>query len=150
MARPFTNMCRGTTSSRSLQRGAAAVEFALMLPIFAALLFGIVEFSFALYNKAVITNAAREAARAGIVYAKPRVTANQISAVATNYLQNMLVTFGESSAPSVTVDQSAGTAAGDPLKVTVSYTYSGLLVSSLVTHVTGPFDLTAATVMAYE
>jgi Flp pilus assembly protein TadG len=150
MVRHATNMRPRTTASRSHQRGTAAVEFALMLPVFATLLFGVVEFSFGIYNKAVITNASREAARAGVVYAKPRLTPNQISAVASNYASNMLVTFGTNNPPVITVDQSEGTAAGRPLKVTVSYTYSGLMLSSVLSQFTGPFDLTAATTMAYE
>src|SRR5689334_8527193 len=150
MASPSTNMRRRGTSSRSLQRGTAAVEFALMLPVFATLLFGVVEFSFGIYNKAVITNASREAARAGVVYAKPRLTPGQISAVASNYANNMLVTFGTNNPPTITVDQSEGTATGRPLKVTVSYTYSGLMLSSVLSQFTGPFNLTAATTMGYE
>jgi Flp pilus assembly protein TadG len=48
---------------RKKERGAAAVEFALVLPLLLALVFGIVEFG-RLYNaQVVITNAARSAAR---------------------------------------------------------------------------------------
>jgi Flp pilus assembly protein TadG len=35
------------------------------------LLFGIIEFGIILYDKAMITNASREGARAGIVYSEP-------------------------------------------------------------------------------
>ena len=45
--------------------GASAVEFAVVLPLL-VLPFGIIEFSLALYDKAMITNASREGARAGI------------------------------------------------------------------------------------
>ena len=150
MFRQAKSMRQRTTAQRSRERGTAAVEFALMLPVFATLLFGVVEFSFGIYNKAVITNASREAARAGVVYAKPRLTPNQISAVASNYANNMLVTFGTNNPPVITVDQSEGTATGRPLKVTVSYTYSGLMLSSVLSQFTGPFNLTAATTMGYE
>ena len=58
------------------QRGAQAVEFALVLPFFLALLLLIIDFGFLVYNKAVITNASREAARAGTVLtAAPWTTA---------------------------------------------------------------------------
>lgn len=47
----------------SSERGAAAVEFALVVPILIALVFGIIEFSH-LYNAQIeLTNAARVAAR---------------------------------------------------------------------------------------
>jgi Flp pilus assembly protein TadG len=150
MIRQTINMHSRAISVHSHQRGAAAIEFAFVLPIMAALLFGVVEFSFALYDKAILTNAAREAARAGIVYAKPRVTTTAISNVASNYAGNLLVTFGNANTPSVSVDQSAGTSAGNPLKVTVSYTYTGLLLGSIVSQLTGPITLSSATTMAYE
>jgi Flp pilus assembly protein TadG len=49
------------------QRGAAVVEFAFVLPLLLVILFGIIEFSFLLYDKAMLTNASREGARVGIV-----------------------------------------------------------------------------------
>jgi len=54
------------------QKGAAVVEFALILPILLLLLFGIIEFSFYMYDKAMLTNACREGARAGIVFVPDR------------------------------------------------------------------------------
>jgi len=101
-----------------LQRGSTVVEFALVLPVLLLLLFGIVDFGIVLYDKAVITNASREAARAGVVYATPQPTVTQIQTVATNYCQSNLITFGSSSKPSVNVDQSEGTTSGNPLTVT--------------------------------
>ena len=44
-------------------RGAVAVEFALIIPIFLALVVGIVEFSYAYNLQISVTQAAREAAR---------------------------------------------------------------------------------------
>ncbi len=49
------------------ENGASAVEFALVLPLLLVLVFGIIEFSIFLYDKAVITNASREGAQAGDV-----------------------------------------------------------------------------------
>ena len=50
------------------QRGAAAVEFAIIAPLLFTIIFGIIEFSLLFYDKAVITNASREGARFGIVF----------------------------------------------------------------------------------
>jgi Flp pilus assembly protein TadG len=44
-------------------RGAAAVEFALLVPIFLVMVFGIMDFGLVLYSKTVVNNAAREGAR---------------------------------------------------------------------------------------
>jgi Flp pilus assembly protein TadG len=49
------------------ERGAAAVEFALLLPLLVALLFGFVEFGIAFNTKIQATNAAREGARIAVV-----------------------------------------------------------------------------------
>ena len=49
------------------ENGASAVEFALVMPLLFVLIFGIIEFGIFLYDKAVITNASREGARAGVV-----------------------------------------------------------------------------------
>lgn len=48
------------------QKGAAAVEFAIVLPLFVIIVFGIIEFSLLFYAKAVITNASREGARLAV------------------------------------------------------------------------------------
>ena len=45
------------------QRGAAAVEFALIAPIFLLVLFGIMDFGYMINRSSIINNAARDAAR---------------------------------------------------------------------------------------
>ena len=52
-----------TSSRRRRERGAAAVEMAIVLPVLIMLLGGIVEFGRALYTQNMATNAAREGAR---------------------------------------------------------------------------------------
>jgi Flp pilus assembly protein TadG len=47
------------------ERGAAAIEFALIFPIFAMLTFGLISAAFAFVRQINITNAAREASRYG-------------------------------------------------------------------------------------
>ena len=53
-------------SSRG-QDGAAAVEFALLLPLLVLLLFGFIQFGTAFNTRIQATNAAREAARAAVI-----------------------------------------------------------------------------------
>ena len=50
------------------QNGAAMVEFAIVLPLLLMLIFGMIEFSVMLYDKAMLTNATREGTRLGILY----------------------------------------------------------------------------------
>lgn len=131
------------------QSGAAAIEFALVLPVLVLILFGIIEFSIMLYDKAMITNASREGARAGIVYAYPdRVSETEIIAVVNQYCQDHLISFDEASTVSTNV--TPGTGAGDPLTVNVTYEYGFLVLPNFMTGLTGPINLSAETVMRME
>ena len=79
------------------QKGATAVEFALLLPLLLLVPFGIIEFSLLLYNKAMLTNACREGARFGVNYRWPsRIDHAEIENVVLDYCDQWLVTFGSS------------------------------------------------------
>jgi Flp pilus assembly protein TadG len=131
-------------------RGSIALEFVLVFPFLMLVLFGIVDVSLLLCDKAVITNASREAARAGVVVRIPQMTVSQISNVALGYVQNNLVTGGTATTPTVAVNQSSGTSPGSPLQITVTYQYCGLVLGSAFASLTGPITLSATTVMNYE
>jgi Flp pilus assembly protein TadG len=49
---------------RGSQQGTSAIEFALVLPIFLLMLYGLVTFGFALYTQMVVSRAAEDAVRA--------------------------------------------------------------------------------------
>ena len=131
------------------QRGATAVEFAIVFPLLILLLFGIIEFSVILYDKAMITNASREGARAGIVSQLVRVSDTQIQGVVDNYCRLYLISFRSGAAPVTTVTRT-GSTFGSELSVTVTYTYSFLALPQFVTGLVGPMNLTARTVMRME
>ena len=128
------------------QKGASAVEFAILLPVLILILFGTVEFGLLLYNQQVITNASREGARAGIVAQTPRVSEEEIETVVLNYCGTNLVTFGASGGPSVGVSRN-GNMFGDDLTVTVTFDYTFLVLSSLGFD---PRQLVGQTVMKLE
>ena len=131
------------------QKGAAAVEFALVLPMLVMLAFGIIEFSLLLYDKAVITNASREGARAGIVSQSPRVDDAEIIAVVDHYCAAHLISFKPGAVPGTTVART-GTGFGDELTVNVSYAYDFLVLPKFVTTLTGSLNLIATSVMRME
>jgi Flp pilus assembly protein TadG len=131
------------------EAGASAVEFAIVLPILVLLVFGIIEFSVALYDKAMITNASREGARSGIVFRVPSVTDEEIIYVVNNYLGSSLITFGAPIAANTTVTR-IGYNPGDELKVTVNYIYTFLIVPSFVASLGGGINMAAETVMRME
>jgi Flp pilus assembly protein TadG len=135
-------------TGKNREKGVAAVEFALILPLLLLILFMIVEFSIALYDKAVVTNASREGARSGIVMGTPRPTAGAIIATVNNYCLSNLISFGLS-APSTTVS-AACVNPGDLLTVHVTYTYNFLVLPNFVGGLTGGLTLTGNTVMRCE
>lgn len=132
------------------QLGAAAVEFALILPILLLVFFGMIELSLALYDKAILTNASREGARAGIVLSSPKLTDAQIRTVVLNYTNGALISLGSTTAPTVTIEQSTPASFPNPLRVTVSYTYKGLGVGTLLGALGAPIVLTSSTSMVNE
>lgn len=62
-----TKLEKACRSSRSRRRGAAAVEFALVAPLFFLFVFGIIEFGRMVMVQQVITNASREGARRAVL-----------------------------------------------------------------------------------
>ena len=132
------------------QRGAAVVEFALILPILLGLLVGGIDASLALYDKAVITSASREGARAGIVARNPLLNDAQIRQVVTQYAQSALVSFGTNPSQPTVVIQKASLNGDPTLRVTVSYTFKGIGLGSLFDSLGKPWVLQASTEMVYE
>jgi len=131
-------------------KGTAAVEFALILPILLFVLFAIIEFSIALYDKAVITNASREGARMGILSAlAPRPSAADISATVNTYAATNLISFAPAT-PNTTVTGAPCGATGDYITVSVAYTYNFFVLPNFMTTLTGPLVLNGAAVMRCE
>lgn len=141
-------------SQSSSQKGASAVEFALILPLLIVITFGIIEFGMLVYNQQVITNASREGARAGIVASSPRVPAtgtNSIDSVVQSYCANHLVTFGTQNNPVTTVIGYSATAPfSSDLTVQVNYQYSFLVIPDFIPGITRLRNMQAVTVMRYE
>ena len=132
------------------QKGAALVEFAIVLPLLLMFVFGMIEFSIMFYDKAVITNASREGARAGIVYDVPaRISTGDIETIVGNYCGGRLITFGSTNQETTTVSGPCINA-GDTITVTVTYPYDFLVLPNFVTTLTGSIDLSAVTTMRCE
>ena len=82
------------------QQGAAAVEFALILPIFLLMLFGIMDFGYMINRSSIVNNAARDGARQASLGESEDV----VRASVLNSLDGM---------PGATVDVSCVPAAGN-------------------------------------
>lgn len=133
--------------------GAAVVEFAFVLPVLLLLFFGIIEFSVALYDKAILTNASREAARAGAMYIGPsiRLTDEQIRTLAIANCGDNMITFRDDAAPVVTITRTTHPDFSQQLlTVRLDYSYTGLGLGAMLTSITGPVDISASTTMKNE
>jgi Flp pilus assembly protein TadG len=134
------------------RRGAAAVEFAIVAPLFFLLVFGMLEFGRMVMVQQILTNASREGARKAVLDGS---TATDVYNTVTTYMSdaNITVTTGN-----ITINPTnpASAAYGDPVTVTVSVPFSQvswLPASVLLDFLpTGQTDitLTARTVMRRE
>jgi len=150
------------------QKGASAVEFALVLPLLLVFVFGIIEFGILLYDKAIITNASREGARVAIrAYwadtdsdgkgdTPALYPVGEVENVAENYAATRLIKFSGAT-PIATVTES--TVDGiDYRTVTVAYGHSFLLFPNVLgtllgvnsTTMPGAISLTASSAMRME
>lgn len=114
--------------------GAIAVEFALVAPIFFLLLFATIELGIYLHDRQVLANAAREAARFGIVMQNPRPGPTQIQQKALDFSNTLIgvsldCTPG-ATCPDIQVDFPNGVLPGRPLSVTIATPFPFPLVSS--------------------
>ena len=137
------------------ENGGTLSEFAIIGPFLFLLLFGIIEFGLLLHDRAIIINASREGARAGIVFDYPnRISDSDIEDVVTNYCDTYLISFSSgSTSPTISITRTVN-AFGEWLTVTVNYTYQFLVFSNLLAFVSGGsndlINLEGETVMRME
>ena len=109
------------------QEGAAAVEFAIVLPLLMLLLAGFFDFGWLFYWNHSATNASRAGAR----YA---VQAKLIGGISTPYTDAEITTLVKNNYGAdlgVTVDRTGGTNPGAPRSVTVTKTMQWFFLSFL-------------------
>ena len=129
------------------ERGVVAAEFALLLPVFLLILFGIIEFGMMMYGREIVTNAAREGARAGIVQGPPKRTGGEITSIANNYLTGT----GVNQADVTFTPAGVGLASPNTLTVTAVYNYNFLIpYIPTVVGIPNPLVITTQVVMRHE
>jgi len=119
--------------SRTSERGAAAVEFAIVVPVLVTLLLGIMEFSRVYNAQSELSAAAREGVRVLAVtgnQASARSAARNVAVSLRPALQDSNFSFGTPCPSTV----SAGTSP----QATITITYS----LSTLTGIAGPFAMT--------
>ena len=108
---------------RNRRRGAAAVELAAILPFLVVLVFGMIEFGVMFYDKAVITNASREGARAGIT----GIGVTEIKQIVSSYCNVNIINLGGSN--NLDPNKIFVTPVGSDLVVRIEYNYDLLFAS---------------------
>ena len=129
--------------ARRRRRGATVVEFAVVAPLLFLFIFAMIEFGRMVMVEQILTNAAREGARRGIL---EQTTAAEVETIVSDYLTGSSI-----SGATVTVspDQLRQVGFGQPVTVSVSVPYSQ--VSWLPTpRFLGGTNLTAQSVMRGE
>lgn len=136
-----------TLMRRFDERGVAAAEFALLLPALLLILLGIIEFGMIMYGREVVTNAAREGARAGIVQGPPKRTEGEIVTIAENYLANTGI---NSSNVNFTVT-GEGSVSPNNLTVQATYQYNFLFpYIPMMVGIPSPLNIQTQVVMRHE
>ena len=125
------------------REGQALVEFAMIVPLILFILMGTIELGRAWSAKQIVTSAAREGGRTGIL---PASTTTEVETAVTNYVTGA----GLTGTTVVTTEGVGATvAAGTQTTVTVNYDFE-VLTGSFVPGFSGTVTLTGSTVMRHE
>ncbi|MCD4728077.1 MAG: pilus assembly protein [Pirellulales bacterium] len=140
------NLERSCRWCRINRQGAAAVEFALVAPLFFLMVFGMIEFGRMIMVQQVITNATREGARIAVLDSQT-ATASLVASTVSDYLQNAGI-----SGETVTIDPAEPTSAayGEPVTVTVQVPFSSVSWLPAPMFISANTNLTASAVMRRE
>ena len=169
MSIEFPKLCPPHCSCirRNSESGSSLVEFAIILPLLFLLLFGIIEFGIFMHDRAILINASREGARAGVLYGSNFTVnngeysfgyadENYISDVIKSYCENHLVSFnpGANDLQIHSLVYPDGKISGGKLIVKVTYDFKFLVFSNLMellgSSFANPITLEAETIMRLE
>ncbi len=155
----------GSDAKRGLraERGAIAVEFAIIVPVFLLLVFGIIDFGHAWYMRHMMSDASREGARYATRYVTDisghRILPKDLSPTVANYV---LQTWGLTSrlpadaSPAVVPSGAAATEtnasilAGEDFIVTITATKTWFVLGSLIPGFSTSKTLSVNTTMTCE
>jgi Flp pilus assembly protein TadG len=153
------------------ERGAIAVEFAIILPVLMLLVFGIIDFGHAWYMRHMMSDASREGARYATRYSTSgttRILPKDLTPSITNFILNTSAANGgkggygltdllpADASPSVTPGgpgatwTNASNVAGQDLIVTVTATKTWFVLGNLIPSLGSSKILTVTTTMTCE
>lgn len=133
------------------ERGAAAVEFALIMPIFLMLLFGIIDFGYMINRASIINNAARDGARAVALVNGSQEDGEYAAKQSLDAVPDATVTVScvaESGPCNMSDRGQAENAVKPAVRVTVNYRHK--MLTPVGIFVPGGFDLSRTAEMRFE
>jgi len=155
----FKNFFSYGYSRKKFELGVTIVEFAIIMPLFLIFIFGIIEFGILMYDRAVIIDASRMGARAGVVY-RYNPDIEDLSHPPVDEIQSKILSYCEEnliSLNSATLDvpppEWSCPQAGCTIKVRVNYNFKFLIFSNLLSlagSFPGGIPLNSETVMRLE
>lgn len=110
------NLIKLYRSFRKKRRGASAVEFAVVAPVFFLLIFGMIEFGRMVMVQQILTNASREGARLAVL---DGTTSSDVQTAVSAYLTNSSIS-GEGMTVTLDPTNPQTAQAGQAVTVTVS------------------------------
>ena len=133
-------------SCRRSRKGAAAVEFALVAPLFFLLILGMIEVGRALMVQQVITSASREGARLAVL---DNVSRAEVDATVERYLANATLA-PETAQITVTPEEPNDAGYDEPVTVTVQIGFDQVSWLPSPMFLVGGRNLSATTIMRRE
>jgi Flp pilus assembly protein TadG len=132
----------GRLKQASPERGAAALEFAIVLPVLLAILCGTIDWGYYFFTREVVVNASREGARVGTLqFAAGKDPSTEAKTAAQNYLNGAL------SSPLTATITTDSNAQGSACPATSSCVRIDYPIGGSITGFLGPFIPTS--IVAY-
>lgn len=144
----MTRRCHRAAGHRR-REGTSTVEMAIVLPLLLMLTFAIGEFGIAFTQWQTLTNAAREGARAGVVFRGPACNAATVKTQIQQTVDAYVIASGLSTGAVSTTSNGECLGTGNPLTVNASAPYQFQMLPGL-TGMGSLVTLSATSVMRNE
>jgi Flp pilus assembly protein TadG len=112
---------------RNGQRGGAAVEFAIVLPLFCAVLFGIIDYGWFYYQRFTVAAAIRDGLRTGVTVSQSLTKPNDYSTIAIARAENAMKAAGITPEKDMFTTSTSDNYPKKALTLTANYTFKPLV-----------------------
>jgi Flp pilus assembly protein TadG len=143
---------------RRREEGSVSVEFAILVPLFLVLVFGIIDFGHAWYIREVVANASREGARYGVRFQTDNAGVRIMPVNLTPTIQNYVMSILPASVPTpeiqvtgqATTETNLFNLPGKDLTVTINTTKTWFVIGNLIPSLGSSQPITVSSTMKCE